>query len=309
MTFSTIADYCRQAQRRLDELVTDSSELAAWFDLAAVAESVCSLWQYRGYNNVPPEISAIWAQVHEQFGKKDAGLFNRMLLYKLISTSAPRLLKADLPQRIVHDYEEAFDRILRKLEMLPSPYSDPDDDVFLKDLGISAQTVFVAGYYVLNPGKRINRKLLFSGGLGQFLRFFWLSVLKYRRTGPFLLAHCHDDHKAKFTPEGRVETFKTIVEFLIRRPEYKAVVGSAWYYDPVLRSISPHLAYVRHLPEANGAYFFRGLPTMHNGVFTSKSRRRLFEDGKYVPRNYTMVWPRDRLISWAARLAEGTTQP
>jgi hypothetical protein len=294
-----LGDLCQRAESMLAELSESFPDIAANFDVDTVAERVSSEWKLRGYSDVPGSILTTWEQIHRQCGKDAVGQFNRMLLCKLIATSRERLAKAGLPPIIIREYAAGFDRVLNKSNERPNPYSDPFDDIFLKDLGISSQTMIPAGYYVMDITNGIARSLFFSGGLRQFLKLFWLYVVRYKRKGPFLFTHYHGDHKTKFTPEGRKEAFSIIAELLTKRTEVKAMVGAAWYYDPAMRSISPHLSYLRDLPEANGAQFFRGRPKFHPGALNSRTRRRLYEEGKYVPRPCTMVWPREELITWA----------
>ena len=301
-----LAEHRQRAESRLVQLCDRSPDICRHFDVASVGNSVCSLWQYRGYTAVPHSISSIWEQIRHQLGEDAVGRFNRMLLCELISTAEDRVLKRQLPESIIQEYVEAFGRVLNKIDEISSAYSDPYDDTALKDLGICSQTMIPAGYCVMDIAGGMVRELFFAGGLRQFLKFFWIYVVRYRHSGPFLFSHFHDEHREKFSPEGRIATFKIIAQLMTARTEFKALVGTAWYLDPEVASISPHLAYVRALPEENGAYFFRGQPEIHRGAFTSKTRRRLYEEGKYVPRPYTMVWPRERLISWASRAVEST---
>ena len=88
------------------------------------------------------------------------------------------------------------------------------------------------------------------------------------------------------------------------QPALKALVGNAWFYDPVVAEISPQMAYVRAFPEACGARFFRGPLDNSRSALTSPKRRRLFEEGRYRPRRYFMIWPRRELLAWAAGQAD-----
>jgi len=66
--------------------------------------------------------------------------------------------------------------------------------------------------------------------------------------------------------------------------------------------VSPRLAYIREQPEQNGASFFRIAPNPDSGALAkSATRRRLYEEGKYVPTEYCMVWPRKAMIRWAEK--------
>ena len=253
-----LAEHRRNAESTLIQLCDRSPEICGHFDVSSTAKSVSRLWRNRGYDAVPQSISMIWQQIRHQLGEDAVGQFNRMLLCELISTAERRISESHLPKSVIHEYVEAFGRILNKLDETPNVYSEPYDDTFLKDLGVCSQTMIPAGYCVMDITNRISREHFFSGGVHQFFKFSWLDVVQYHHSGPFLFVHYHADCKAKFTPEGREETYRIIAQLMASRAELKAVVGTAWYYDPVLRSVSPHLSYVRALPESNGAYFFQG---------------------------------------------------
>lgn len=281
-------------------------ELFADFDVSLVARHVATLWKFRGYDAVPKPVSETWRQIRQQFGAAGVSQFNQALLCELIATADDRLASENLPGCIVQEYVDAFARVLDKLEDGNEAYDDSNDETFLKDLGICSQTMIPAGYLVMDISNGIVRELFYSGGLRQFFRFTFLYVIRYRRSGPFLFTHYHGDHREKFNPEGRAKTFWTIAQLMKRRAEFKAVVGTSWYLDPAVAKISPHLAYIRSLPGQNGAYFFRNKPKVHYGALASKTRRRLYDEGKYKPRPYTMVWPREKIIAWADQVALST---
>lgn len=301
MPLARVAGQARRAAARCSSISSRYSEVAAQLDPAATAERVPALWRGRGYSDVPPELSAAWDRLRRSFGEEGLAACNRLLLCTLIATAERRLAETRLPLAIMNEYVSAFDRILGKLDD-ESYYRDSADDTFLKDLGICALTLIPVGYYVLEHRWRMHKYLLFTGGLLQALRYLRLYIVRYRRRGPFLFVHYHDDHKAQFTPEGRIATFRLIAELLESRPQVKAVMGSSWFYDPALKAISPHLAYLREMPQTNGAVFFRARPTSHKGVFSSRTRTRLFREGRYKPRNYAMLWPREKLLAWSRTL-------
>ena len=271
------------------------------FDVSLVARHSATLWKFRGYDAVPHSVSETWRQIRQEFGADGLSQFNRALLCELIATADDRLANEDLPECILQEYADAFSRVLDKLEIASNTYDVTNEETFLKDLGVCSQTMIPAGYIVMDIANGMVRELLYSGGLRQFFRFFHLYVLRYRRKGPFLFTHYHGDHRELFNPEGRVKTFWTIAQLMKRRTEFKAVVGTSWYLDPAVSTISPHLAYIRTLPGQNGAVFFRNRPKVHYGALASRTRRRLYEEGKYTPCPYTMVWPREMIIAWADR--------
>ncbi len=82
------------------------------------------------------------------------------------------------------------------------------------------------------------------------------------------------------------------------------MVGTSWFYDPALPAISPRLAYLQQRPLEAGAFLVRhgrGAIYTERATLTSETRRKLYEEGKYLPVCFSLVWPRDALIAWAER--------
>jgi hypothetical protein len=78
---------------------------------------------------------------------------------------------------------------------------------------------------------------------------------------------------------------------------------NGWTVDPALRTISPHLAELADGARAMGGFGFP-MPTDETtreyALSRSRTRRELFEAGKYQPTNYAFIVPRQKLLRWAA---------
>ena len=76
--------------------------------------------------------------------------------------------------------------------------------------------------------------------------------------------------------------------------------GAGWVFDPQLECISPRLMYLRNMPLHNGAKIYHvGEDRTGNAIAKSKTRLNLYNEGKYVPQAYILIWPRKELIAWA----------
>jgi hypothetical protein len=87
-------------------------------------------------------------------------------------------------------------------------------------------------------------------------------------------------------------------------PQLLGMFGASWFYDPVLDDISPRLAYLRKIPQDGGAhvlYVSTGGDHIDNATSTSPSRRKLYEEGKYMPKSYMLAWGKREQIDWAKR--------
>ena len=108
----------------------------------------------------------------------------------------------------------------------------------------------------------------------------------------------------------RVNPYLRIAELLERQQDIRGMVGTSWFYDPQLLEISPCLAYLQQRPLERGAFLLRhgtGLFDIEHATMTSKTRHRLYQEGKYTPIVYSLLWPRQDLISWAEQNSSGKT--
>ena len=85
----------------------------------------------------------------------------------------------------------------------------------------------------------------------------------------------------------------------------RGVAGVAWFYDPALVRVSPHLAYIGETLQRSGAFRVTMKTQEHdiaNALARSLRRKKLHERGEYSPACYLVAWPRRALLEWAARL-------
>ena len=85
---------------------------------------------------------------------------------------------------------------------------------------------------------------------------------------------------------------------MVANEDHKGFCGASWFYDPQLENISPRLVYLAADPIAGGAERFH-LGEDHTGSALSKSNTRVkfYDQGKYLPQSYLLVWYRKSMIS------------
>lgn len=255
------------------------------------------------YKSHPAALVAEWQKIREQHGDPGVDQFNALLMCHAIAHAVRRMESDPMPDLLKQEYLRNYERILQRAESASGSDMHLSDDIVSKDLGLCTQRLFAAGYAVVETKWSLARRHSMLGGIDQFVRFGGLYYLRFMGRGPFLGAHFHSDWSHLFTPEGRIHMLKAVATIMEWQPDYKALIGNAWYYDPVVAQISPHLAYVRNYLEDNGASFFRSTPDLDGNALLSSKRRQMQERGEYEPRKYLMVWPRRSLLSWFRREA------
>ena len=271
----------------------------SYYRLATVPGEVASY----GYAVLPVELLAAEQSVARQ-NPAAALTLNRSLCRNLLKeftfTSADAYWA--FPQKFHFLYEQQLQRIRNLLSDKPDSYFTLENDSFRKDLAILCHRLIPCGAEFATPFSGIARSLLFKAGLRQAAKFSQ-AIARCRGIKPFLELHMHPDFTSGFNPEGWIETYENLADFLVANPSFLGVQSTSWFLDPALAEISPHLSYLRQVPELCGAtILYAGEDDCnHSGAFlTSQTRRDLYASGHYIPRLFTRIWPRELLIqrSW-----------
>jgi hypothetical protein len=285
-----------------DRLVADNPRIAALHPVERYADEWIDAQRGRGYAFVGEASRSVAHRIEQGEGRAALQRYHRIVLACLAARAEREVPARGLPASIAALIRSELARIDAELERQEDAFYDPGNDLFLKDMGICTFRLLPCGAELVQVEAGVPRRVLLRGGPSQLLRglaFFGLVTRGFR---PMYALHMDPRNTGEFSPEGWDRTYLRIAELMARDPAVKGLFGSAWFYDPAVAAISPHLAYVRERREAAGARRFRGGESAQasaDALATSRTRRRAFEAGRYRPATYYLVWPRDRLLAWA----------
>ncbi|MFC5510931.1 hypothetical protein ACFPOU_07320 [Massilia jejuensis] len=257
---------------------------------------------YGGFKAIPPGARALYAAVLAEGGQDAGAPFLLACLLAAVRASLDGPLLARLPARVRAHQVRQFARMASHDEAF-LPYCRLDGDVFLKEFGLATLRLYAGASSVIDPRSGIGRSLLFKGGLpglpGRALLLARAGGFK-----PYFEIHVHKLYQDEFNEEGRNECYRCCADLYELHPEVLGMVAGSWFYDPVVTIISPHLAYLRTVPEGGGA---RALFVSHdeqaakNATATSEKRRALHAAGQYRPASWTLVWAKRDQLAWSRR--------
>lgn len=204
-----------------------------------------------------------------------------------------------------------FDRIVTQAALEDRSRYDIDNDRYLKDLAIVTGTMFPVGcYFVERAG--IPRSILYRGGIRQGVRFLGM-LARGSGTDDFLVPHMNNDDLAFFNERGEEHFYRICAEVADRDPSVRGIARLSWLMDPALAEFGRNLVHLVETPLHNGAerFFFEADADGTSGALTfSPVRRKAFDEGRYVPAAYLLVWPRRALLDWYRRASEpASTDP
>lgn len=244
---------------------------------------------WRGYGYWGPEATRI-------SGNAPPAWFAGFLLWN-IERFDSRFDALGLDREFKLHFNDAFNRMLEQLE--DPGYPRPNNDVFMKDLGLARGRLIPALGRLLYPYAGLSvTDVLANPGAAPFIYF---------RCGdrrPFLGLHLHPSMtRAYFNPAGWKECQRLAALALKAFPDMRGVMGASWFYDPAVTRISPHLRYVSEVPLQHGARLLRLGTTpaaRRDALETSATRRKASEQGTYTPRVYALLWARADLLAMQA---------
>lgn len=295
------------ARARALALWTAADREEGFVPAEALAERLRGLPNTHGYSTLEPGLKAAWRAWENEVGEATASRFNRRVLIGLIAAFDPGRQRQRLPPCIRALYGPCFGSMLDSLGLgrdRGQRRLSIAEDAYLKDLGVAAGLLLPVGSRLVEVDSGWSRRVALAGDAAQLLRCLRLLLGSLGTTRPFYQLHVYLRQLEDFNPEGWRLTLGRLSELLHANPQVKGVFGCAWLYDPQLARVSPRLAYCRELALESGATALRVRADSRSGALErSPTRRRLFEQGQYRPETWLVVWPRRRLIDWAAAQA------
>lgn len=258
-----------------------------------------SLDQKGGYSRIGP-LTPFFNQVETEEGRSTVEALARGLLVRMATLECWRPT-CQVPQSIRDRLELQRERIIEETMEKPIGHYLPSNDAFLKDFSILRGKTLPLNTGVVDTRTSLWRRPLVTGPISQRLNFLKLLLREPKGVRFFLQHHIHSSMLDQFNREGRLRTYQLVAELLEANPEYKGFVGASWFYDPALEKISPHLSYLANDPLSGGAYrFYIEKDLSGSALAKSKTRKELYEKGKYVPRLYILAWHRKDLLKWSS---------
>ncbi|MBB5746364.1 hypothetical protein [Brevundimonas variabilis] len=285
-------------QRRLFESVLAKlgDQEAAWVDAVHISAAAAAI-EAAGHRN----FGEPGRRVSEISGTGISGDVQRGLIARWMLDLPVRVAREQLPQTVLDLYPFWIDQLANWLSTQHGAY---DSDYWAKDVrfalalsvpGNRTQTIDLISH--CSPGQ-IVRDAVLRANLSTLARYVMCGGWHRK----WLQTHTESRHLDDFHEAGWNRLWVTAADICNSRQHLAGMLGSSWFFDPPLETISPRLAYLRRNPVAGGAFLAdQGSGPTHTERAAAKSstRRALIVSGEYVPHSWLLAWPRKALLVWA----------
>ena len=267
------------------------------------------------FNYVGPEVLEFCKGIVEDTDERVLEKYHKLLLVSLIGRAESELNCRTLPDEIKKSCNLSFERILRQIENnieMPGPYNYPED-FFSKDLSICTLKMIPLGSITFEfssfPGNKLLSKAVMRKDIKQFIQIVRFIVFELKgKVVPFIELHLvthdpiiHDD----LNLEEMIINRRLVVQWMKMDESIKGSFCVSWMVDPQIITISPRHAYIHDFTQSLGfKYFYYEISeiSVKHATLKSKTRRKLYNEGKYIPTNYLIAISRKRLLKWEDKM-------
>lgn len=260
------------------------------------------IWDKPGNNNTQANVSL--ALFEEQFGDvsiEESALLKVALLANIAKITPDLVQQESYPNSVLSNYPSAFERLVTRLEDATETPIKKNDHLFNR-LNFVLATSIPCGAQSLDSRSSVPLKSVILSIPRQKSAKAMINFIRCQGWGPWFRGHTDVDYLTEFNEAGWDRYYLQIAELLITKKEIRGLAGTSWFYDPQLVDISPRLAYLQQRQLERGAFLMRHRSTEADIQFAtqaSSTRKRLFDEGKYIPVSHSLIWGRNEILNWA----------
>jgi hypothetical protein len=231
------------------------------------------------------------------------GMLAKEMVSRQLDSLGSRLLQSALPEVILEQYPTVVRYMVRSIvDDSNAAYGDIRESYFDRDLRMAAGLSVPAGAQILDLRCWVQPSFYRNQGFKENLRC--LSFIKFTLgdRGPMVRIHTDTRCLDQFNEEGWDDCYLRIAQLMGTDESIRGMIGTSWFYDPQLETVSPKLFYLARTPLGNGGFLrVDGPGAVHTAraITRSPTRKRMFDEGSYLPVCATLIWPRKSLLAWA----------
>lgn len=271
--------------------------------LSELVTTIITSNKYRPYNQLPEKVLFEFKKIKTRSGPKNLTNLKKQLFLELMKTAILGRVNLPLTDELKSLQLDEFKRIIEEMSTNEENFYLDDGDLFLKDFALCSQKMIFAKAQLLELYVKKSPKMFLYGKPLTKIKNILKFIGEFRGRGPYLEIHTSEKHLNHFNEIGWRETYRLASELMKLNPDIKGIIGASWFYDPSLENISPRLCYLRKEPMDGGAYFielYHDDDSADLATRTSPTRKQLYQDGKYLPKKYMLIWESHKMAKYGS---------
>jgi hypothetical protein len=271
------------------------------FPMSAYIHDVKSYPEIRMHGYFRPRRKKIFSEIQKHYGFHAMALYHKLALACFMKDSLKRLMSRSFPKGIISNIHSWYERAIHDFDRQPDSYYDTLKLNFKIDFGVCCLKSLPIGGAWFVKIRMIRPQVFFTLDIHRLKRIWRCVLFKTKGFFPYVVIHTVPRYMLRFNCQRMNLGYKQIGELMKYNTRIKGIFRRSWFLDPNLKNVSPALTYLREIPERNGAILFEGGTTRHEiteSLEFSPRRRKLYEEGKYIPAAYAYIWPRKEFLEW-----------
>jgi hypothetical protein len=301
----------RELQNCIERLQTAmdaiSADICKRFPISGYVHDVRHFTALRMHSFFGSRRKRIFNQIGKIYGADSLALYHKLALAHLMKDSLERLPAHSFPKSTINNFFSWYERVMKDFDSLPAGYYDISKFDFKTDIGVCClKNIPVGGaWFVLSH--MISPRSFITFDFRNLQRLVGGIVIRTGGLSPYYVIHTYPRYIMRFNCRQMNLAYIEIGALMKSNPKIKGIFRKSWLLDPHLQYVSPELCYLREVPVENGAILFKVGATgsdVKDALSLSSNRRKLYNEGKYIPAVYGYIWPRMEFLRWLGTQAE-----
>jgi hypothetical protein len=298
------SDLEKKIEALKQEINAINPDICNQFPISDYINDVKSYRQFRTHFYFSSKRRKIFKKIENRHGTHSLALYHKLALANFIKDSTEHLKSELLPIGIICELHAWFRRAIEDFTRQPNSYYEYSNSNFKNDLGVCCLKSLPIGGAWFVQIRRIGLVPFLTTDISRLLRIMRCLIFKAKGVTPFCVIHTYSRYLPRFNCHRMDLAYRLIGELMKTNPKIKGIYRRSWFLDPKLEKISPSLNYLREIPQQNGAIMFEAGTNkfdIRNALAFSLKRRKLYDEGKYLPVAYAYIWPRKKFLGWLAQ--------
>jgi hypothetical protein len=231
----------------------------------------------------------------------DQGALERLLLIYAVLDALPKLPSIPVSTDVQRLFCEAFRLFASEPERSVAAF-DAGSARFIGLCKLATLRRFPAGQFDWEVSG-ISRSYVMKVSLHRLPETIAFVVFRMGGLGPVFFSHLGASRPNRSLVEDEANrSYYRMAKAMEQQSHIKGFAACSWFRSPGTHHVSPHLAWLSRVFLENGGLVVQSGPDDPNGgaLGRSKTRRRLYEAGKFTPTRGLVLWPRAAMLAWAA---------